>query len=221
MALSHNPSIVTNGLVLYLDAANTKSYPGSGTVWRDISGLNNHATLFNSPTYSSGCLVFDGTSQYGTVSHNNNLWNGSSFTLIAGCYRTKALTSRGIIISKDSNYIDTSFNNSGYKIMCSFYNSSNEQFLYYGNNAAQNEWKLHSYTYTGSGVCIYENGNIISNNLASGSVMSSGNLYIGNYDGGGAYYFGGSISFLQIYNRAITSGEILQNFAATRGRFGI
>jgi len=54
MGLSHSPSIATNGLVLYLDAANEKSYPGSGTTWNDLSGRENHHTLTGSPIYGSG-----------------------------------------------------------------------------------------------------------------------------------------------------------------------
>ena len=61
MGLSHSPNIVTDGLVLCLDAANPRSYPGSGTSWLDLSGQGNNGTL-NGPTFSndnSGFLVFD------------------------------------------------------------------------------------------------------------------------------------------------------------------
>ena len=64
MSLGHGPSIVRNGLVLYLDAANVKSYPGSGTTWTDLSGLGNNGTLTNGPTYNgsnAGNIVLDGT----------------------------------------------------------------------------------------------------------------------------------------------------------------
>ena len=67
MALSHSPSIITDSLILCLDAANTKSYPGSGATWTDLSGNGNNVTLTNGPTYSSvdgGSIVFDGTNDY-------------------------------------------------------------------------------------------------------------------------------------------------------------
>ena len=67
MAIKHSPRIVTDGLVLYLDAANTKSYPGSGTTWTDISGKSNNGTLTNGPTFDSGnkgTIVFDGSNDY-------------------------------------------------------------------------------------------------------------------------------------------------------------
>jgi hypothetical protein len=61
--LFHSPRIVTDGLVLYLDAANGRSYPGSGTTWSDLSGNGNHFTLTNGPTFNTGNLgsiQFDG-----------------------------------------------------------------------------------------------------------------------------------------------------------------
>ena len=67
MSLGHGASIVRNGLVLYLDAANPKSYPGSGTTWKDLSGNGNNGTLVNGPTFNSangGSIVFDGTNDY-------------------------------------------------------------------------------------------------------------------------------------------------------------
>lgn len=73
MGLTHSPKIVTNGLVLALDAANNKSYPGSGVTWYDLSGNGNNGTLTNGPTFNVGNLgsiVFDGTNDY--VSFNNS-----------------------------------------------------------------------------------------------------------------------------------------------------
>ena len=67
MGLSHSPNIVTDVLVLCLDAANRRSYPGSGNSWLDLSGNGNNGTLTNGPTYSSangGSLVFDGVDDY-------------------------------------------------------------------------------------------------------------------------------------------------------------
>ena len=57
MGLAHSPSIVTDGLVLCVDAANTKSYPGSGTTWTDVSGKGYDGTLTNGPTFSSNYAV--------------------------------------------------------------------------------------------------------------------------------------------------------------------
>ena len=67
MSINYNPRIVTDGLVLLLDAGNTKSYPGTGTTWTDISRNGNNGTLTNGPTFDSangGSLVFDGVDDY-------------------------------------------------------------------------------------------------------------------------------------------------------------
>lgn len=83
MAFNFSPKIVTNGLVLYLDAANTRSYAGSGTVWNDLSRSGNNGTLVNGPTFNSGnggSIVFDGTNDFVSVSDNSTI-NGTSQTI--------------------------------------------------------------------------------------------------------------------------------------------
>ena len=68
MSVSNNPSIISNGLILALDAADKNSYPGSGTAWTDLSGNGNNGTLINGPTFNTGSLgniVFDGVDDYG------------------------------------------------------------------------------------------------------------------------------------------------------------
>ncbi len=79
MGLAHSPRTVTDGLVLALDAGNTKSYPGSGTAWTDLIGSNN-GTLTNGPTYNSdngGSIVFDGTNDYVTISDDSDFTFGT------------------------------------------------------------------------------------------------------------------------------------------------
>ena len=71
MGTAGGPKLVTNGLVLALDAASPKSYAGSGTTWSDLTGNNLDATLFNGPTFSTdnyGTIVFDGDDDYGQIS---------------------------------------------------------------------------------------------------------------------------------------------------------
>jgi hypothetical protein len=82
------PNIVTNGLVLALDAANSKSYPGSGTTWRDLSGNNNSGSLTNGPTFSSangGSIVFDGSNDYIGITTGSGFNLGVNFTVQVWC----------------------------------------------------------------------------------------------------------------------------------------
>jgi hypothetical protein len=92
MAGNVAPNTVTNGLVLYLDAGNTNSYPGTGTSWRDISGNSNNGTLTNGPTFNSanlGSIVLDGTDDYVNCGNNSSInITGTGLTLSAWVYRT-------------------------------------------------------------------------------------------------------------------------------------
>ncbi len=86
MSVYGGPDIVTNGLVLHLDAANSKSYLGSGTTWNDLSGNGNNATLTNGPSFSNsnrGSIVFDGTNDYAELNKTGiqiGIPNNSSMT---------------------------------------------------------------------------------------------------------------------------------------------
>jgi len=80
MAIHRGPKIITNGLILCLDAASTKSYPGSGTTWFDRSGNGNNGVLTNGPTFSStngGSIVFDGTNDYVQVAGSVTISTGT------------------------------------------------------------------------------------------------------------------------------------------------
>jgi hypothetical protein len=83
MAYSDGPKIVTNGLVLALDAADRNSYPGSGTTWRDISGNNYSGSLINGTSFNSsngGVFSFDGVDDYLSLPNMN--YSTSSNTTI-------------------------------------------------------------------------------------------------------------------------------------------
>ena len=89
MAIFYNPRTITDGLVLCLDAANSKSYPGSGTTWTDLSGNGNHVTI-SGATYNSserlGCFDFDGTDDYAYSSSTvNNMSSLSGLSLFIWC----------------------------------------------------------------------------------------------------------------------------------------
>ncbi len=72
MAFYSNPKIVTDGLVLALDAGSENSYPGSGTTWTDLSGNGNTCTLTDITFDSDGYIVFDGDGSYGVIDNSNS-----------------------------------------------------------------------------------------------------------------------------------------------------
>ena len=83
---AYSPKIITNGLVLYLDAGNSLSYPGSGTIWTDLSRSQVSGSLLNGPTYNSannGSIVFDGSNDYVDCGNNSSLNAPDEITLSA------------------------------------------------------------------------------------------------------------------------------------------
>ena len=218
--------IVTDGLVLALNAADPNSYPGSGTTWRDMSGNGNNGTLTNGPTFNSGnggSIVFDGADDY--VSCGNSLSVQINQGTISAWVRTSSPGSsfRGII-TKQYNY--GLFTNNGVLVT---YDWGNGQTRSTGINIADNNWKNVAMTFTtntgtpSNNAVIYLNGSavltttikILNNNvevqLARGGVEGTGNTQLLN----------GRIANAQIYNRALSSTEILQNYNATKTRFGL
>ena len=91
MSLNHSPRISTDGLVLCLDAANPKSYSGTGNTWFDLSGNNEHFTLYNSPTFSSGStgeLLFSGSNDYARIRNSSSIDLLSSNGTVEVWFRT-------------------------------------------------------------------------------------------------------------------------------------
>ena len=229
MAFVHSPKIVTDGLVLALDAGNTKSYPGTGTTWFDKSGSGNNGTLTNGPTFNSGnggSIVFDGVDDYvncGSISNLTGLidisissWSypiTSSFTtLVARYYNTTVL--QGWLLG----YSNSSFVFDGRESSAAYLSTATSNIF------PINNWYNVVGTKSGSLWSIYVNGNLqISNVLGNGTTPFSANvMQIGALLGSGfSSYQPNTVSSVQIYSRALSASEVLQNYNATKGRFGL
>jgi len=230
MATFGGANIVTDNLVLWLDAANRSSYPGSGTTWRDMSGNNNNGTLTNGPTFSSannGSIVFDGVDDYINIPNNAsvnpvseitiNLWlNPTSLETKT----TSAIVCRNIITGT-AGY-DIYINSSG-SINFFIRTSNNSSFFITSSlNSIQNSnWYNITATYTSANTRIY-----INSSLNSISTSQTGNinqptiddLRIG-MDWNTARCFTGRIPTTQIYNRALSPSEVQQNYDALKSRY--
>ena len=100
MSSKGGPDINENGLVLHLDAANNKSYPGSGTTWTDLSGNDNNGTLTNGPTFNAsnmGSIALDGTNDYIYRSSLSN-FNSSTYTVLLWA-KFNSMSTYGILFS--------------------------------------------------------------------------------------------------------------------------
>jgi hypothetical protein len=224
MALAHSPSIVLNGLAVYLDAANTKSYPGSGTTWTDLSGFQRNGTLTNGPTYSSadsGSIVLDGVDDDVAL---GTFFTFTNFTISLWVYPGATQTTYADIF--DNNHTGTqNFN-------CQQNVSNTNQYQFGCLNATNNSvtsvftltaniWQHLTFTWNNSVASAYINGVFQSSGSAANPInYTSPNLRIGEWGGGGRNW-NGRVACFMAYNRVLSTSEITQNFNALRGRFGI
>ena len=227
MGTQYNPAIVTGGLVLALDAANIKSYPGTGTAWTDLSSARNNGTLTNGPTYSSangGSILFDGSNDYAQKnSLTMDLSAGVSMEMI---FKSSNITSvaQGLMqfnLFISSYYINFYANGSGalrWEVFSPYPTSGSQIFT---PTSLSNDTWYHAVGTYASGVSIlYINGNsVASGSNGTGNFPSSytTDLSVGVYAG----YFSGNIAIAKMYNRALSSVEVKQNFNAIRGRYSI
>ena len=220
MAISYNSSIVTTGLALCLDAANLRSYPGTGTSWKDVSGNLNNGTMINGPAYNAsnlGSLTFDGVDDYVDCGNATSLQLATTVTLESWCNPTST-SGLGNMIQKDQN--------SGYR----FRIQNGDLWAYSNGNSAlasgaictNNNWWHCVATFGPSGLICYVNGTQVASTgtAYTPSSVTTGNLQIGCY-APGSETFNGKISIARIYNKVLSATEVLQNFNATRGRYGI
>jgi hypothetical protein len=239
MAIFYNPRTVTNGLVLALDAANPKSYPGSGTTWTDLSGNGNNGTLVNGVGYSGsnlGSLSFDGVDDYVSFSSASELQflNRLPYTLEVWFYITTnpfgSQTFTGIFNREDSSigsrdgynlWLHPSSSTTMTLASERFQAGTNRNVSYGVNNSILNAWQHLCCTYDGTNLILYYNSNIVSSRSdATGNISNTSKaLEIGRRGGGS--YFNGRLTGQKIYNRALTAQEIQQNFNALRSRFSI
>ena len=220
MGVFAGPEITESGLVLALDAGNTKSYPGSGTTWTDLSGNSNTGTLTNGPTYSSangGSLVFDGSNDYVELNTNNIITGTNPFTFEAFYKVTNASVSAELFGNYGAGYTSNTIWISGrYGVYI------NDLVPYFqGYPLGVGTYHM-AFTKTSAGACtLYKNGVVDGTATSTTSISSSQNFRIGSDVNGIAEVFGGNLYSLKVYNRALSAAEVRQNFNATRGRYGI
>jgi hypothetical protein len=218
MASKSGPDIIEDGLVLCLDAASKRSYPGTGTVWTDLKGGNN-GTLTNGPTFDAGnggSIVFDGSNDRVDLSLPYNFTAFSVFFFVK--YRSPQSNWRMVFDTfKNGNQHKFSFQSST--------NSSNNVYLFHqdGNTVVDNtisidQWMYYGATWDGSTVTTYKNGTSVTTDSSSTGFNLSNTIGIGGRDGG-ASYNNIVLSSITAYNRALTADEIRRNYLSTKERF--
>jgi len=212
------PDIVTDGLVLCLDAADKRSYPGSGNTWYDLSGNNNDALKAGSqsPEYplwnSNGYFIFSG----GVIGNNYSRFEAvipalNEITIEAFHYSTN--TNGHIIRANNDNY---QIGPDGYTagtsyadIQCSILRLTNI-------------WLYDSLTFNGTVLIGYRNGNQYSSNTReSYTGIAASTARIGARSDAYAAHYEGNISIIRIYNRVLSASEIQQNYKMMKGRYNL
>ena len=233
---SRYTGLVTDNLVLNLDAGDSNSYSGSGTTWTDLSEQGNHATLINNPTYSSnneGYLNFDGINDYATLP-NMDL-TGNEITFSIWTYATSTDSNSSLIFLGDS----TAPHGNGRIIQVHLPYSGSYYFDkgHDGSSSASYDrlsgslpnsdfyqqwvnWAFTANASTGS-MKIYRNASLYASATGKTKTFSNsdGNMKYIAY--GGNYYYKGRISNLQLYKKELSLSEVTQNFEAAKTRFGL
>ena len=230
--IAYYGGIVTNGLVLNLDAAKRDSYPGSGTTWSDISGNRNNGTLTNGPTFNpdnGGSIVFDGTNDTVQLNSATTFGSPSNISINVWVRYTNFLnTNLGRALFRASNQSE----NVGF----SLYQATGAPFNRvkgYVNVAAglnvldtstllnTDQWYFMTMTYNSSQLIIYINGVSEASSSSSGGIVWPSPARIPQLGEMFGSYFAGRIAQTTLYNRALSATEILQNYNATKGRYGL
>lgn len=235
MSFHYSPKIITDGLVFAVDAANKKSYSGSGTAWNDLSGSNNNGTLTNGPTFNSsnlGYIEFNGEDDYcsfpgDSIPTGNEisicLWyngNATAYNLATSAFASiNTNDGREVNVhlpwSNNIIYWDCGQNGAGGFVADRITKSvTSNEFV------GWNYWVFWKNANTGV-MRIYRNGEIWHSGTGKTiSIGTSVSFWLGAYPTG-QYYDICGISNVMIYNRALSSDEITQNYNALKGRFGL
>jgi len=238
MATSYSPNVVTDGLVLYLDAANKKSYPGSGTTWSDLSGNGYNGTLTNGPTFDSGnggSIVCDGVDDRITTSGTpTELQGDPSFTISMWVKRlANEVTNTGIWgFGGDitNQGINSWWNVNSNEITIDTWGQAT---FTTGQTYPLNEWVYVSWqkiagamtrancilwknltSYTGVALTVLRAENVAPN-------INNNGVVLGRVSNAYSVPVNFQYSLTNIYNRVLTAAEIQQNYNATKGRFGL
>jgi hypothetical protein len=217
-SVNSNSNQVSNSLVLHLDASNTSSYSGSGSNWLDLSGSNNNITLSGGYSYN----------QFGSITFNGTGWGYNNGDILSKTAYTKQVWVKFNSFSFSNNLI--SGGNTG---MHAFWLAgSNPGNLQAGHNGAWStivdntrlntgQWYNLAVTFNNStGWVLYINGQQKVTSSDVSMFTGTGNIQIASF-GGAANFFSGDIAHALVYNRTLTTSEILQNYNLLKSRFGL
>lgn len=235
MAFRYSPRIVTNGLVLYLDAANTKSFVSGSTLWNDLTVNSNVGLLTNGPIYSGtsgGGIVFDGTNDLVYLPFVLNTSTNFTIEVVAKCNNMISDISPQ---NRQTIWSFTSGTSQGYQLLdleiwndgITSFNGDNNLYTttLTGNFSPLGTNNISVYTLSKSGTnqTWYINS-ITRANVTQTYTGTSQYFKLGSRGSGATgtgQQWNGLIYSVKIYNRNLSATEVLQNYNATKSRFGL
>ena len=224
MSFYNGPTIVTNGLVVSLDAADRNSYPTTGTTWTDLSGNGNNMTLTNGPTFNSnngGFIVFDGSNDYAVKTSPSNIPNNQSAkTISAWFYSSRDNNFQDTMLATNSGVVNSGVSlkvNNQRKMVVEDLNGN--PILTSTVTPITNVRYNFTFTTTGTTNKIYVNGLQDVTNTFTHPTGSVTGIYLGSSHVAGNPHLFGGIAIALYYNRELSAQEVLQNYNATKSRF--
>ena len=226
MGTGYNPKIVTDGLIVSIDARDRKSYSGSGSTWKDRSGSGNNGELFNSPTVTSnfgGGISFEETDEFMALGDKA----ATNYVTVEVWYtRDSEGTGENIVFNKENCWeINDNNGNISWAVM-----ANNKGWFWYDSTANIDIGETVQFVlrYDGDSVQSYKNGTLVQNySYPSGGVLTNQtNAYPklnSRHSTRTTIQNAGNHTFYQfrVYDRALTANEISQNFNAQKDRFGL
>lgn len=229
MATKAGPNIITDGLVLLLDAANKQSYPGTGTVWYDLSGRKNNFNIVATAWNSSGYMDFKGS--YGIAKNSSDISLSNNVTYVTV---TRILNSSSNWRTLTRSYVaDHHVIVRQYYWTIGMYDNNTNQYINSGASQqnlpgySSNLFDVMIWRFTDSDNPTYDmnvNGNQFATITNSNARYNRGFGSIGGYHNGNstpssASQYWGDINYFAVYNKRFTDDEVAKTYAALRGRF--
>jgi hypothetical protein len=241
MSVSGGPNLSEEGLVLYLDAANVKSYRGSGTAWNDLTNNSYNALLYNGPTFdggNGGSIVFDGTNDMAQIPDMSALYwapgGGIGYSTITIDMWVKSSDTGGRFYTKPWNG-SGQYNIWIYPDNFYLFAGATSSIMGFARNLSNNTWTNIVCWANATQMGYYINGNQHLGSQTHGITgaapsfgatnIPTGLMTLYPYDDGwggdAAFSIAGNLASCKFYNKVLSPQEVLQNFNATRSRFGV
>jgi len=230
MATNYNPRTVTDGLVLCLDAGNTKSYPGTGTTWTDISRNGNDGSLINTPGYTSdngGGITFNGTDERGTFTTPITSTSNQTYEVWTNAIASPSAND-GFAYILHNNSADSTVGNSylhiGIEPTQQYVAAFNGRYTVIDSGVTASNSNIVQIVLTWDGATqkMYVNSVLKDSEVLTETPQNlSTTTSFGDYRDLSYRPIQGNIYSIKIYNKALSAAEVEQNFNALRGRFGI